>query len=83
MPFAEQDKVVLADIVKGLSLAIVRVCKTLEHQQKMDLLEFAREIDLELVEQGTDPSTQTQRAILTNIQKVLKGQRPIAAVRVP
>lgn len=33
MPFSEQDKVILADIVKGLSLAIVRVCKTLEHQQ--------------------------------------------------
>jgi hypothetical protein len=56
MPFTEQDKVILADVVKGLSLAIVRVCKTLEHQQKMDLLEFGREIDLELSEQGTDPT---------------------------
>jgi hypothetical protein len=82
MPFTEQDKAIIADIVKGVSLAIVRVCKTLEHQQKMDLLEFAREIDLELAEQGTDPKTQTQREVLTNIQKVLRGQRPIAPVHI-
>ena len=35
MPFTEQDKTVLSDIIEAFSLAIVEVCETYEHQNKL------------------------------------------------
>lgn len=45
MLFTGQDKVMLSDIVKGLSLAIIEVCRTLEQQKGMPAAEFVQNIN--------------------------------------
>ena len=84
MPFTEQDKHVLSDIVMAFSLAIVGVCRALEQQQKIAPEPIAEAIHTEMGQLpiGSSGQTVTVKDILTNISKGLKGE-PIAKVRFP
>ena len=84
MPFTEQDKHVLFDIVTGFSLAIVGMCRALEQQHKIMPDSIAEAIHAEMgqLPTGSSGQTVTVRDILTNISKGLKGE-PTAKVRIP
>jgi hypothetical protein len=76
MPFTEQDKVVLSDIVEAFTLAIVEVCQTLEHQRKLPLepVAFGNELHLRAVNIPDDSRGKMKKTILENITKVLGGE---------
>jgi hypothetical protein len=76
MPFTEQDKAVLSDIVEAFTLAYVEICQTLEHQRKLPLdpIAFAKELDLRAANLPSDSSGKLKKTILGNISKVLAGQ---------
>ena len=84
MPFTDQDKHVLSDIVTAFSLAIVGVCRALEQQQNVSPGPIAEAIHTEMgqLPTGSSGQTVTVKDILTNISKGLKGE-PIAKVRFP
>jgi hypothetical protein len=84
MPFTEQDKVTLSNIVEGLTLAIVEVCQTLEHQRSLPLPpeSFAAELNLRATNLPTDASSNMKRSILTNISNVLNG-KPFVPMTIP
>ena len=84
MPFTEQDKHTLSDIVTAFSLSIVGVCRALEQQQKIMPGPIAEALHTETTQLPTGSSGQsvTVRDILTNISKGLKGE-PTAKVRFP
>lgn len=73
MPFTEQDKTVLSNIVEAFSLAIAEVCETYEHQNKLTALALSAELKLRADDLPTDQSGKMKRAILQNIIKVLEG----------
>ena len=74
MPFNEQDKAVLSDIVEAFTFAIVEVCQTLEHQKQMAPAAFVEEITLRADSLPADSSGKIKRNILTNICRVLEGK---------
>ncbi len=84
MPFTEQDKVTLSNIVEGLTLAIVEVCQTLEHQRSLPLPAeaFRGELNLRATNLPTDASGNMKRSILTNISNVLEG-KPFVPMTIP
>lgn len=84
MPFTEQDKVTLSNIVEGLTLAIVEVCQTLEHQRSLPLPpeSFIGELKLRAENMSTDASGNMKRRILTNISNVLDG-KPFVPMTIP
>ena len=84
MPFTEQDKVTLSNIVEGLTLAIVEVCQTLEHQRSLPLApeSFVGELKLRAENLPTDASGNMKRSILTNISNVLDG-KPFVPMIIP
>jgi len=84
MPFTEQDKVTLSNIVEGLTLAIVEVCQTLEHQRSLPLSpeSFIGELKLRAENMSTDASGNMKRRILTNISNVLDG-KPFVPMTIP
>ncbi len=84
MPFTEQDKVTLSNIVEGLTLAIVEVCQTLEHQRSLPLPAeaFRGELNLRATNLPTDASGNMKRSILTNISNVLDG-KPFVPMTIP
>ena len=77
MPFTEQDKVTLSNIVEGFTLAIVEVCQTLEHQRSLPLAPtaFIGELNLRAKNLSTDASSNMKRSILTNIANALEGKQ--------
>lgn len=84
MPFTEQDKVALSNIVEGFTLAIVEVCQTLEHQRSLPLppTAFIGELNLRAKNLPTDASGNMKRSILTNISNVLEG-KPCGPITIP
>ena len=56
MAFTGQDKVLLSDIVKGLSLAIIEVCRTLEHQKGVPAENLSTEIHSAVTNLPHDPT---------------------------
>ena len=84
MPFTEHDKVTLSNIVEGLTLAIVEVCQTLEHQRSLPLPpeSFVGELKLRATNLPTDASSNMTRSILTNISNVLDG-KPFVPMSIP
>lgn len=81
MPFTGQDKVLLSDIVKGLSLAIIEVCRTLEQQKGMPAQEFVHNIDTAVTNLPHDLSRPMIKHILTNIAHGLDG-KPLAPLHI-
>ena len=84
MPFTEQDKITLSNIVEGLTLAIVEVCQTLEHQRSLPQPpeSFVAELMLRTENLPTDASGNMKRSILTNISNVLNG-KPFVPMTIP
>lgn len=84
MPFTEQDKMTLSNIIDGFTLAIVEVCQTLEHQKSLPLppAAFIGELNLRAKNLSTDASGNMKRSILTNIANVLEG-KPLAPITLP
>ena len=74
MAFTGQDKVLLSDIVKGLSLAIIEVCRTLEHQKGVPAENLSTEIHSAVTNLPHDPSRRMIKHILTNIADGLQGK---------
>jgi hypothetical protein len=73
MPFTEQDKTVLSDIVEAFTIAIAEVCETYEHQNKLTSQALSAELTLRSDEFPTDQRGKMKRAIFQNIIKVLEG----------
>ena len=67
MPFTEQDKATISNIVEGFTLAIVEVCQTLEHQKHLPMppSSFVAELNLRAKNLPTDASGNMKRSILT------------------
>ena len=84
MPFTEQDKVTLSNIVEGFTLAIVEICQTLEHQRSLPQTaeSFIGELNLRAKNLPTDASGNMKRSILTNISNVLDG-KPFVPMTIP
>jgi hypothetical protein len=84
MPFTEQDKATLSNIIEGFTLAIVEVCQTLEHQKDLPMppAAFIGELNLRAKNLPTDASGNMKRSILTNISNVLEG-KPFAPLTIP
>ena len=82
MPFTEQDKATLSNIVEGLTLAIVEVCQTLEHQKDLPITPaaFIGELNLRAKNLPTDASSNMKRSILTNISNVLDGKPSVPMI---
>ncbi len=84
MPFTEQDKATISNIIEGFTLAIVEVCQTLEHQKHLPMppSSFIAEFNLRAKNLPTDASGNMKRSILTNISNVLEG-KPFAQITIP
>jgi hypothetical protein len=74
MPFTEQDKALISDIVEAFTIAFVEICQTYEHQNKITSVGFTKELDLRIANLPSDPSSKLKKSIFQNIIKVAAGQ---------
>ena len=76
MPFTEQDKVTLSNIVDGFTLAIVEVCQTLEHQKALPLppAAFIGELNLRAKNLSTDASGNMKKKHSHKYRQCIRGK---------
>jgi hypothetical protein len=74
MPTTEQDKTLLPNIVEAFTLAFVEICQTYEHQNKINSVSFAKELNLRIANLPDDSNGKMKKTILANMCKVLEGQ---------
>jgi hypothetical protein len=74
MPFAEQDKALISDIVEAFTIALVEICQTYEHQNKLNSAGFTKELNYRISNLPSDTSGNLKKSILANIVKVAAGE---------